>query len=344
MIKSHLNPLENVINKVDNVDVPSVKEIYKILTDETYEKSIPYEIIKQYKTKVEKNTKLDKYSALIVSKYLNDDAIKKLNMVCKKFGGTLETLHFNPFPVTNKKTRELFPNMETQYIYSKDDMIFTDGKIKKYQIESHNCVIEHYSFCNWQPNIREIHISPSARVIEDQAFCLDKKLKCIYIPKTVKSIKENVFAMCTNLESVIIPEDSNLTELGPCTFAECIHLKSIVIPSKVKKIEACTFLGCSMLDSVTLGQNTESIEKEAFSGCKKLKSIVIPSKVEKIGKNAFDGCNDGLELIFKDGICKNLKIESNKNTKIVVKYKGNLSDYLKNEFTQAFKEVKFVKI
>ncbi|ELP86983.1 leucine rich repeat containing protein BspA family protein, partial [Entamoeba invadens IP1] len=65
---------------------------------------------------------LDSYSLLIVSRFLMSaqDYINVIS-VCHKFGETLDKLHYNPLPITFVTSR-LFPNIETQHLYTKSDI------------------------------------------------------------------------------------------------------------------------------------------------------------------------------------------------------------------------------
>ncbi|KAL7718591.1 Leucine rich repeat protein bspa family [Entamoeba marina] len=63
--------------------------------------------------------KVDSYSMLICSKYLQSPN-DFINLICvnSKFKETTEKLRFNPIPI---KSLKLFPKIQTQYLYSKDD-------------------------------------------------------------------------------------------------------------------------------------------------------------------------------------------------------------------------------
>ena len=52
-------------------------------------------------------------------------------MVCRRFWGNSEKFHFNPIPL-NKESREVFPNIQTLFIYFDDDEQFlNDERIMK---------------------------------------------------------------------------------------------------------------------------------------------------------------------------------------------------------------------
>ncbi|KAL7714060.1 F-box domain-containing protein [Entamoeba marina] len=99
------------------------------------------------------NKKLDSYSLLICSKYFktNQDFLNVIS-VCKRFQKTTEKLRFNPIPITSLK---LFPNIQTQYLYTEDDIkiqgidkyelwyevdYFTYLKIRKIDTTFHNII------------------------------------------------------------------------------------------------------------------------------------------------------------------------------------------------------------
>ena len=66
---------------------------------------------------------------------------------------------------------------------------------------------------------------------------------------SVTSIEEEVFAECTNLTSVTIP--NSVTSIGYEAFSGCTSLKSVLIPSSVTSIGENAFYGCTKLTKVT---------------------------------------------------------------------------------------------
>lgn len=117
------------------------------------------------------------------------------------------------------------------------------------------------------------------------------------------------FAMCDNLETIILPE--RLTVIGKYAFADMPKIKTVYIPSTTKKIGDNAFYKCSGLidlsfaataSDLTLGkyafaysgitsldlpEGLQSISDNAFYSCKSLQSVVIPASVTTIGTWAF---------------------------------------------------------
>ena len=69
---------------------------------------------------------------------------------------------------------------------------------------------------------------------------LRNKIKRIYIPKSVVTIKQNTFAFYTKLERVKIEEDSKLMEIGDNAFAYCNRLHKM------------NFKNCRYLDKLSM--------------------------------------------------------------------------------------------
>ena len=109
--------------------------------------------------------------------------------------------------------------------------------------------------------------------IDEDAFCGEKKLTSIVIPKTVKSIHNLAFEGCRNLSSITLPE--GLTVIASSAFNGCQSLTEIIIPEGVTTICTSAFQECTKLASITLPSTLQFIEKTAFSACPALKSIKI---------------------------------------------------------------------
>ena len=101
-----------------------------------------------------------------------------------------------------------------------------------------------------------------------QAFRACKKLKTVTFPKSLTTINIS-FNDCSNLETINIPDGSQLQTIGDNAFSTNTGLKEI------------NFLGTSSLK--TIGEN-------AFANLKKLEKFKFPKSVTEIKNNAFSGC------------------------------------------------------
>ena len=114
------------------------------------------------------------------------------------------------------------------------------------------------------------------------------KLRILEIPQSIKSIPDNYFKDCVNLQSVIISK--GVSHIGEHSFANCRKLREITIPGSVKAIGKGAFEDCQSLSKVTISEGATAISEEAFKNCKSLKSISIADSVIEIGEAAFYGC------------------------------------------------------
>ena len=152
--------------------------------------------------------------------------------------------------------------------------------------------------------------------IEDGAFANIPEIKKVTMysadaPKKYQKIKvlsslgNNVFAGCTNLESVELA--STITSIGTGCFKGCTNLKTITVglngtqlreqqlPEAIVNIPAETFAGCTLLKHCDISQ-AKTIGAGAFKACEALDQVVFPSSLTAVEANAFAGCT-GLKLI-----------------------------------------------
>ncbi len=90
------------------------------------------------------------------------------------------------------------------------------------------------------------------------------------------------------LKSVIIPDTVRL--IGDRAFKDCSALESVTLPKGLKRITTGMFENCSKLN-ITIPDSVAIIHAEAFEGCN-LNTINIPSSVTDIDSTAF-GIVDG---------------------------------------------------
>ena len=125
--------------------------------------------------------------------------------------------------------------------------------------------------------------------IGDKVFAECTSLTSITIPDGVTSIGESAFYGCANLTSITIPD--SVTSIGDGAFFSCTSLTSITIPDSVTSIGAYAFVSCTSLTSITIPDSVTSIGEGAFSDCARLTSITIPAGVTSIGEEAFSWCS-----------------------------------------------------
>ena len=123
--------------------------------------------------------------------------------------------------------------------------------------------------------------------IGEESFRLCTSLRSITLPATVKTIGRGAF-WSSGLEEISLP--GSLENLGENAFQVCRKLKAIEIPGKIKSIPKQCFYGADMLETAVISNGVEQIAVSAFQGCSNLKTISIPATVAMVGNAAFESC------------------------------------------------------
>lgn len=119
---------------------------------------------------------------------------------------------------------------------------------------------------------------------------INKTLKSVTLPNTIREIGSYVFNGCNNLEKINIPNSVQFIGIG--VFFDCQKLQSINIPEGIKEIKECTFDQCYSLKSVTIPFSVNEVGQYAFCNCRNLKNVKILNSNTKIYETTFTGCED----------------------------------------------------
>ena len=172
----------------------------------------------------------------------------------------------------------------------------------------------------------KVTIPTNVKIIGENAFCDNKKIKNVIIPGNVKEIGDRAFDGCKNLESITLQD--GLEKIGEHAFSYT-NLKSIVIPKTVKTMGRLIFLK-SHIESIDFTEGTYDINGDIIGIEDQLTSIKISKNNERYqvvdnvlyekGKNTLCYCPAGRnkDLVVPDGIeqigfsafwnCGNIKI------------------------------------
>lgn len=117
--------------------------------------------------------------------------------------------------------------------------------------------------------------------------------------KNLKSIGTEAFAGCTQLTSIVIPEQ--VGEVGASLFAGCAALEKVEVVSEnqafdsrngcnaiVRKADNCLVAGCK---TTVIPADVAALGEGAFMQLP-LTAVMIPSSVSVYGNKVFYGCND----------------------------------------------------
>ena len=173
---------------------------------------------------------------MIIGKYFEKDR-DYVNMmkVAKRYRDLVLMYHFNPI-----RERELFENMETQYLYNVND-IRKEGMhqyVYLYQVdyEVFKKRKENEIFKRVELNSKDYYWSGEYPLPIENGNCI--------IPEGVTTIGDFCFYKCSSLTNIELP--SSLISIGDCAFSET-KFSTITIPEGVTSIGNNCFNGCKSI-------------------------------------------------------------------------------------------------
>lgn len=142
-------------------------------------------------------------------------------------------------------------------------------------------------------------VSDGTISIEDGAFSMSQHLNYISFPSSIRSIGNEAFAGCVNLDFDL---PSRLVEVNTFAFADCHSLKKVIIPDGLDEIPEGAFSGCEQLRNIVFQGNIKEIGYAAFSNCTSLTTIEVKKTIENIGVMAFAFCTDLKKVELPEGV------------------------------------------
>ena len=120
----------------------------------------------------------------------------------------------------------------------------------------------------------------------------DEVLTEANIPDGVTTLRDWVFAGCTNLAELNIPD--SVTNIAPCAFQDCCGITTVTIPQSVcaSRLSSVFPDAYTTVESVTIREGVTDIGASAFARCQGLRSVTIPESVTNIAADAFAGCTN----------------------------------------------------
>ncbi len=117
--------------------------------------------------------------------------------------------------------------------------------------------------------------------------CTNLKKVTILKPLNDGSMGQNVFSGCTNLTTVVLPDDATIIDSS--MFNNNTSLTNVNIPKSLKKINSSAFVNTA-INNIELPDTLVRIESDAFNNCTKLSSINLQNEIAFIGNSAFYNC------------------------------------------------------
>lgn len=155
-------------------------------------------------------------------------------------------------------------------------------------------------------DIQSIRLGSNIETIEDFAFAYSTLLKKVELNAALKEIGtfesysmylDGVFEGCTGLETVSIPQNSQLEILGKGTFCDCEKLSGIELPDSLLMIGNSAFKNCVSLKSITIPASVEHMQYEVFENFTSQQKIIVMGSTEEWTYTWNSDCE--AEIVYK---------------------------------------------
>ncbi|ELP91988.1 hypothetical protein EIN_386720 [Entamoeba invadens IP1] len=216
----------------------------------------------------------------VVQYFKTKEDFMNFRSINEKCLDVLSMFHFNPITVYDF---QLFPHMETQYIYSVWDVklpckaykfcfLLNISETKKLKEQLGDTVT--FKYITYEPEYdskeyktEKVYIPKIVNYLSGWHYT--HNVKEVIFPDNILSIESHFFSNCTLLAKVILPK--YLTRLGLLCFEKCMSLKTLTIPKYVSSLNKL-FSGNNNLEKLSLEGDTD-IKHEFFENLVHLTSI-----------------------------------------------------------------------
>ena len=259
-----------------------------------------------------KYCQLDNYTIFIASQYFEtiNDFLNLIKAV-KRFSSTTTKFYYNPISLT-KKTKYLFPNIQTFHCYQPQDEYLKSKKIFQYidwnemeyqeamekkgnnnvqfkKIRYTNKDFENEYFkqkthYNSKHFPFKLHLPEGVTHFENKIYYQYLfNLKEITIPKSLSNLTQNYFVEYEYLTNINIPLNETRVIYGNKIYNnnECFD-QSILLPTSIQIING---MKVEPFTSFVVPSFVTSLEEHCFFRCRKLEELVIPETVKEVTRN-----------------------------------------------------------
>lgn len=150
-----------------------------------------------------------------------------------------------------------------------------------------------FSYCT---SLRKVDISDNLMTIETEAFMDCTSLEEFRLPAAMARALTKEEHNEEARQRRVLQEgrgyvDFHTQAIYPRVFAGCTSLKKVVIPDGIKIIDGRAFACCTSLSDIRIPDSVTSIGTSAFVGCRNLPPITIGKQIDHIDYGAFSGTN-----------------------------------------------------
>lgn len=172
-----------------------------------------------------------------------------------------------------------------------DDGVYAWGDIKVFDMRN-SVIVGNKTYnevgglnCNSQAvNVEEYYFSSQVTKILNTTFTSGwKKLKTVYVPKTVKIIDSTAFAG-SPVEQVVFEEGSQLESIGDSAFNKCANLTTITFPEGLKSLGYNCFWEAGLSGTIVIPNSVTYLGPGSLLSTK-IENLYLGDGVLQIGHN-----------------------------------------------------------
>ena len=159
----------------------------------------------------------------------------------------------------------------------------------QYLLDGESVILANYLGTEKEIDLPSTFNNLPVETIGAYAFGLDKNIEKIVMPNSIKTIMNNAFNNCENLETVTL--SVNLEVIEASAFCYCSNMQDIILPDKLTFIGDGAFNMCTSLTKIVIPRSVKTIEYYAFAWCTGLKELYIHDTLENFGQGAIYSCS-----------------------------------------------------
>ena len=201
-----------------------------------------------------------------------------------------------------------FPNLESVVLIAQNTIRlncynFKDSAIRMVSLSANELWFNDGAFCDAKSLE---YVTCNGTILDGQSGGLTELLfmDCLNL-KAVRGTyrgKRVMVALFQNCQSLEIPLDLYVKDLGSRTFMDCTSLKHIHLHNGLISLGLLAFKNCISLEDIYIPDTVTDLGRESFAGCKKLKSIHLPKNLSAIPSGSFTDCSELNKVFLSDEI------------------------------------------
>jgi hypothetical protein len=147
----------------------------------------------------------------------------------------------------------------------------------------------------------DFSLPPSVESIGYRAFHNCQTLVTMTIPAGVTILVDEIFRGCSMLQFVNFAPDSTVSIIGDAMFASCTSLQTIVLPESLSILGLSTFQSCTSLHDVTFPSTLTVCGLDTFKDASRVKSLTMNVNLWSSVASSLEPHDQGLDQFVYSG-------------------------------------------